>query len=568
MSQLRTLIWLKWTLFRNARRSRKATINQLASLLGTVVTLTLALLIAFGLGVVAYAVTAEAGSLRNADARVAVRVASDMPSAYFILFLIFSLLYLLWATLPLSIGGGKQFDPGRLLMYPISLRKLFALDLISELASLSSLFAVPAILALALGVGLGTGSVVSLLKALILAIPAIALGIVLAKWLATSIAALIRRRRSRGEMLVALIGGGVALGGALIGQLAPLAIQRYRSFSGLRWTPPGAAAVGLVEGLGDNEIGAYAVALGTLVAYTVPLILATYWIAQRAALGRGERRPTVRLKSQALSAPYTGWDIPLLPADLAAVIEKEFLYARRNVQLRMMALMPLILIVIRFMNTRSGAARRTQRGVILHSGLSEYGQGLMQTAGVLYVFLILAGLACNQFAFEEGGMKTFILAPIERRRILIGKNFVTTGISLTFAAVLLVINELAFRDLTPAALLFVALSFVIFAVIMALTGNWFSIQFPKRLPFGKRTNMSGMAGFLIIPIVISSMLHSRRLQGLRWRSIIRLSPCRDDRSSVVSTRSSRSSARNPAFEIHIIPATPYCQRGVRAGGRG
>ena len=353
MSQLRTLIWLKWTLFRNALRSRKATINQVASIVGTMVTLGLALLMAVGLGLVAYAITSEASSLQSAEIRAASKAASDMPPAYFVLFLIFSFLYLLWGTLPLSIGGGNQFDPGRLLMYPISLRKLFAIDLISELASLSSMFAIPSILAMAIGVGLGTGAKGSLPMALIVAIPAIAFGIVLAKWLATSVGALMRNRRSRGETLVALIGGGVALGGALIGQLAPIAIQHYRSFSGLRWTPPGAAALALIEGLREGGGKAYAFALATLVGYTVPLILATYWIAQRAALGKGERRRSNRSKPQVASAQYTGWEIPFLPPDLSALIEKEVHYALRNVQLRMMALMPLILIVIRFMNWRT-----------------------------------------------------------------------------------------------------------------------------------------------------------------------------------------------------------------------
>ena len=49
----------------------------------------------------------------------------------------------MWATVPLSIGGSKQFDAGKLLMYPITLRKLFAVDFVSELTTLHSVFAVP-----------------------------------------------------------------------------------------------------------------------------------------------------------------------------------------------------------------------------------------------------------------------------------------------------------------------------------------------------------------------------------------------------------------------------------------
>src|ERR1051326_5599258 len=160
----------------------------------------------------------------------------------------------------------------------------------------------------------------------------------------------------------------------------------------------------------------------------------------------------------------------------------------RNAQVRMMALMPLILIVIRFVNTqRLGRARTTPPGIFL-----TYGSGLLATGGVLYVFMILAGLSCNHFAFEEGGMRTLILSPIDRRKILLGKNIATTVLAVAFATVLLTLNTIVFRDLTPQTLLFVVLSFISFATIMSTIGNWLSIRFPKRMVFGKRMNVSGV----------------------------------------------------------------------------
>jgi hypothetical protein len=43
----------------------------------------------------------------------------------------------------LSIGGSKQFDAGKLLMYPITLRKVFAVDFHHEFTTLHSVFAIP-----------------------------------------------------------------------------------------------------------------------------------------------------------------------------------------------------------------------------------------------------------------------------------------------------------------------------------------------------------------------------------------------------------------------------------------
>src|SRR5918994_2026940 len=168
MSQLLTLIWLKWRLLRNSLRSSKAVVNKIASILGMLVALALSLSVALGLGVAAYALS-QPGALDSEFGRTAARDLPTAASAEFIFFSILSFVYLMWATVPLSIGGSKQFDAGKLLMYPITLRKLFAVDFISEFTTLHSVFAVPAALGISIGAGLGSGN---LAIALIGAVPA------------------------------------------------------------------------------------------------------------------------------------------------------------------------------------------------------------------------------------------------------------------------------------------------------------------------------------------------------------------------------------------------------------
>src|ERR1051325_12046638 len=163
MSQLLTLIWLKWRLLRNSMRSSKAVVNKVASMLGMLIALVLSLVVAVGLGVAAYALSLP-GALGSAFRHSASRDLSAVASVEFIFFSILSFLYLMWATVPLSIGGTKQFDASRLLMYPITLRKLFAVDFISELTTLHSLFAVPAVLAMCIGAGLGSGHLSTTLR--------------------------------------------------------------------------------------------------------------------------------------------------------------------------------------------------------------------------------------------------------------------------------------------------------------------------------------------------------------------------------------------------------------------
>ena len=314
LTQLLTLIWLKWVLFRNSLRSAKAVVNRIATVLAMLLALGIALLVALGLGLAAYAVTSpafvESLQSRSAHGR------QSFPPAEFIFFSILSLCYLLWATLPLSIGSSRQFDPGNLLLYPISLRKLFALDLVSEVASLQSVFAIPAILALGVGAGLSRGNVAG---GLLIALVAALFGIVLSKWISISVGSLLRRKRGRGETLLALIGVVAGLGGALFGQIAPVLFRHADSISALRWTPPGAIAYALTHGLNKgNQLG-YSLALIGISSYAVAPIAITYWLSRRAVVGGGRRRRSAKpAPRKTIVESYTGWELPFIVGALGS----------------------------------------------------------------------------------------------------------------------------------------------------------------------------------------------------------------------------------------------------------
>lgn len=458
--------------------------------------LALALLVAAGLGIAAYALTKPsiAGMFQRPPSR---RNPTERISTEFIFFSIYAFIFLMWSTIPLSLGSSKQFDAGKLLLYPITLRKLFAIDFFSEIANIQSVFALPAIIAISIGAGLGSGEFV---WTLIAAIPISVFGLSLSKWLSTTIGSLVRRKRARGETIIALVGAMAGLAGALGGQVAPLVMKHAESLKILRWTPPGAAAF-LIDSRFEKDPTAYVGALILLSAYTFLLVLGTYWIARRAALGyEGKRRRQIRTNEP--EAAHRGWQLSLIPDDMAAIVEKELRYALRNAQLRMLALMPLILIAIRVINSNTFGRRLTSPAGAEGTDFLAYAGGLIASAGVLYVFLLLAGLSCNQFAFEEAGMRTLILSPIQRSKILMGKNLAIIVIAFVFSFSLLLINGLVFRDIDGSILLFVALSFVCFAAITSVIGNWLSVSFPKRMQFGKRLNVSGVAGLLLIPMLV------------------------------------------------------------------
>jgi predicted permease len=459
--------------------------------------LALALLIAAGVGFAAYALTSPDFGLQTMRVNAG-RGGRSIPPAELIFFSIFSMTYLLWVTLPLSIGSSRQFDPGHLLLYPISFRKLFAVDFISEIASLQSVFAIPAILAVGVGVGLARGK---LATALTVAIIGAAFGAALSKCVSISLGSLLRKKRTRGETMLALMGAVAGLAGVALAQIAPALSRHVESIGVLRWTPPGAIAYALTDGLNPGQGLRFILSLILLTVYTLILVGFTYWLSHRAIFGGGRKKRSSHVMAPIDKKVYSGWEFPLASSPLSALLEKELRYASRNAQLRMMAMMPLILIVIRLMNRRFDKEMASDGGSLVTEFL-KYGEGLMATAGILYIFLILTGLSCNLFAFEHAGMRTLILSPVDRRQMLVAKNMAITTVALILSIALMVISQLAFHDITPGVLLFGALSFVIYAALISVIGNWLSIRFPKRMKIGTRMNVSGVVGLLLIPMIL------------------------------------------------------------------
>ena len=502
MSQLRALIWLKWRLFRIAfRRKGRGTANRVASLLTMLVGLGVALLVAGGMGVAAYIMVRRGGQGGGLPGQGGAELKGAL-----VLFILLATIYLTWATVPLSLGGGGQFAPGRMLLYPIRLRRLFALDLLSELTSLAAIFAAPAVCAISLGAGLASGNVG---RSLVVAACALVFGVALSKLLATCVGALMQARRTRGEALLALLGAVAAFTGVLFGQ-SERWLEGAREFpAALRWSPPGAVALALT---GDSSAGGAArdfwFAVALLLSYATAAILLTYWIATRSlagngggvARGQGTRDPP-RARTPAALA---GWSLPLASPQLSSIIEKELRYAMRNAQLRVMLLMPVVLTLsfslINFGERRGGAGGGG--AAALFAPFAPYMEGSRAAFSVLYVFMIMSALSCNLFAYEGAGMRTLVLAPIARQTILAGKNLAALVVTSCAAVLVTIFNQLLYRDLSWRALAFTALCFVIDAAAFTLIGNWLSMRFPKRLQFGRRMNASGMAGLLLLPIFV------------------------------------------------------------------
>ncbi|MFN2480803.1 MAG: hypothetical protein ABR554_04890 [Pyrinomonadaceae bacterium] len=489
-SQLGALAWLKWRLFRNAMRSRRAALNSAASVAGTLAALSLSLVFSLGIGFAAYALLDDAAPAH------AVAPGTEAVESLLLLFGLLGMIFVMWAIVPVGMGGGSRFDPAPLLLYPVSLRKLFLIDLASELASLSSIFAVPALLATGIAAGLASGNYARALAASALAA---AFGLSLSKLFSTTVAALMRARRGRGETLLALVGVVFAFSGVLIQQGVRLAAGAKSFPAALRWTPPGALVTALTAGSHAGGGLTYALSLATLALYALAATWLTYRVAVRALNASGGGRSRAALAAQARTPVKAGWRLPLASRALSTVFEKELRYALRNAQLRAMILMPVVMTVA------------LRLGISPHHGgfggsvpsVAPYLEGARAALGVMYAFMVTSALTANCFGYDGAGMRAFVLAPVPRRAILLGKNLAMLCVVAASALLVTAANQLIYGDLGARALLFAALAFLFDAGLLFASGNYFSVRFPQRMRFGKRTKSSGAAGLLMIPVFVA-----------------------------------------------------------------
>jgi len=483
MQQLNALIWVKWRLFLSQLRSPHALWGQL-----------LLWMVGLVLGVVSV----------GAGAAIFVYLRGSVSGVVFHLstahsFALLTLLGALYLMAPMTgllpTRGGGAFDPSLLLHYPLSLHRLFAFDLVSELLKGVMLLMLPTAVGLHLALPVAGGHVLWGLPPLAITV---LLSLFMMKIVEHGLAHLNRRGRDVGEGLAAglvallLIAVTVAIGAAPRLKHT-LLISGLWWAEAIRWTP-----VFLIRDMLEASLfgdgGRYLVAGAALLAYLLPAHMICYGLWRRLAVqsGGGRARPKETGRPR---PPWRGMGVSNVGE---ALLEKELKYLIRNPQVRVLLLLPGVFLLFKLgilVSPLPPELGGLETGVVPEGGMAQGMSttdtfGLSMVLATAYLMLFYGVIFNNLFGMDGHGVRSYLVAPVPRIVIFKVKNLALLLLITLQGLVLLGVNQLVFKDLTRELLTIATLSFLAVGGVMAGLGNIVSVLFPKRIDYGRRLEAS------------------------------------------------------------------------------
>ena len=502
MSQLQTLFWLRYTIFRNSLTTRGEVARNILNAFLLIIPALLSLSIGVGLFLLLLFIEQARDPIMNGGMTTVLA----------------TLLFLM--LISQSTGASSHFDPSKFTLFPIHLSKLYGLNLISALGEFSMLMVLPSMAGMLLGLGFAcqhvAGGVLAVLLALLWVNALFICTGMLFAWLLSG------RKRSR-EILFALLIGMMTVGGQLLprffitaqGQGFMQWLLPYHNLivTVIDWTPIGVWSFFFHHLLAGEMMTAYVRLLVVCSVWTTLAWLVGYKLFTRLATSARASSSSTKVpngKRAALPSNFLAWQLPLFPGQVAVVIAKELRYFSRNPATYLTIISSLVFPLLFF-----------------RSGRANNGGNLWISGWVSYVFAMNLQYFVGLFAYDAAGFRLYLLVPIKWVRLLLGKNaaiwlLVTTQIGLVLIGV-----EILDHNLTLEKIYVAVCSLLIATAIYSTVGNYISIYFPYRINFGvparRRENWSGInllvqfallfgvIGLLLLPIGVAYWFKYRLL---------------------------------------------------------
>lgn len=412
---------------------------------------------------------------------------------------------LFWTLSPLLTGVAfsEAHDMSRLLHFPIPLRTLAASSLVANLAQPTALAALPVLLAFALA---AAGAGPRLPAALLGAVLTFLFILAAAQVAGLALHGLARRRRFRDLALFLGLGLGfaVSLGPVLLLSAGARPLRALaRTVVGTPWLAlsPFAWGVRAAVHAGRGEWLPFAVNAGAAALAVVAALAVAAALLQR--IHRGE--VDLGLAGSATGPPARMWT----SGALGALLEKDLRMTWRDPALKATLFMGVVgpLLFLAFLSqarARGGA-----------------GTGFLLLAS----FVGVSAFGSNAFGLERRGIALLLGFPVERWRILVGKNLGAILLRLPGLVVLLAAGlALAPPLLLPAAATIAAVTLI----LSAAADNFPSILFPTVVPGaganpygGASAGGRGLGGMLLgFALLTAALLLSSPFAFLAWLPLL------------------------------------------------
>ena len=493
LEHLRAFLWLRWRLFLRQMQSGGAinTVMHVFMVIGGVVLGVNLLVGAFLVGLFAF---------EQASPDIFMYVWDGLVALFLFVWMI---------GLLSELQRSEALALDKFLHLPVSLTGLFVLNYLSSLFSLNLIVFVPMTVGLALGLVFARGPALLLLLPLLVGffLMVTALTYQFQGWLASL---MVDKRRRRTVIVL------VTLGFVLIFQ-APNLITIFRPWESKQagdltknvsreQVAQTVALVNLALPPGWLPLGAKGLAEGDV----VPALLGTFGLSLIgvASLWRAYRT-TVRLytgdfsagKSLALPGPAPPKKvekpsvelieriIPWVSEPAAVIALAGFRSLMRAPEAKMLLLTPIFVVGI-------------LGGMYLKNadGMPDAVRPLLAFGAMAMIVLTMSQFVGNQFGFDRSGFRAFVLCPVGRRDIILGKNLAVAPLALTMG----IVAAALVQGLYPMRIdRFLALlpQLVSMYLIFCTLANWLSIFSPMHMPTGalKATNAK------LIPILCNML---------------------------------------------------------------
>jgi ABC-2 type transport system permease protein len=492
------MILVRWQTFRNGLRSRSERVHLAGFVALSLFFAAVTLGVAAGFGFGAFAIVRTGNWL--------------------VLSLLFWGIFLGWQVVPvLAMELNPGFDGRNLLRFPLRFSAFF---LMSATYGVADPFALAGILwhmAVGLGISLARPDLVG--WAALAVLVSILMNLLFNRLVFAWLERLLAKRRVREIATAAFILFFVSLqfSGLILRRWGP-AISRSVENSAWMWRvlPPALAGSVIEHAAGGDSTAAlltagllaiYALVFGGLFAIRVHAQFTGEDLGESAAPAQ-QKPAAVRAlvsvpaassasRSETLfSGPLSG----IVSAPVAAIFRKEIRYFYRNSMLIMNMFMPLILILF-FTMTSSVPGRPAGASIF-----GRFGGSFAYPGSVVYIVLLMMNLCPNSLAYEGRGVERLFLAPVRFRDVLLGKNLFQGALLAMQALIALILVSLTGHP--PSVLIVLATwAALLFAALIQMgTGNWLSLQFPRRFEFGvRRQRPSGLTILISFGLFFAEM---------------------------------------------------------------